>query len=410
MPRRIYSGAGYLHFVWKRFKQDRCLQAAGSLTFTTLLSLVPLITVALAVFAAFPVFADFSAELRSFIWSNLVPEAAGKVVSVYLTQFTEHAARLTALGIIFLGVTALMLMLTIDRTLNTIWRVTRPRPLLNRLLIYWAVLTVGPVLIGASLSMTSWLLSASLGFTKQLPAAGVFLLKLSPLFLSTIAYALLFVTVPYRYVPPNHAFAGAVVAAVAFEGMKRGFAFYIEHVPSFKLVYGTFASVPIFLLWIYLSWLVFLLGAVIAASLPNWRGEVDPEQRAPGYHFYNALRILRALFLSLQTGDVMNLPKLRKQLRLGIEEIEDVLQRLNAANWVRKAAGEGWVLVRDPEQLTVADVYRLLVFDPQRAHPKVSESGIPDTLLQDTLDTAEMKVPLKTLFTEAASDLTPATR
>ncbi|HUL40746.1 MAG TPA: YihY family inner membrane protein [Burkholderiales bacterium] len=409
MPRRIYSGSGYLRFVWKRFKHDRCLQAAGSLTFTTLLSLVPLITVVLAVLTAFPVFSNFSAELRTFIWNNLLPEAAGKVVTVYLKQFTEHAARLTALGIIFLGVTALMLMLTIDRTLNTIWRVTRPRPLLNRLLIYWTVLTMGPLLIGASLSMTSWMLTTALGFTKQLPAMELFLLKLTPLLLSTVAYALLFLTVPYRYVPVNHAFAGAIVTAVGFEAMKRGFAFYIAHVPSYKLVYGTFASLPIFLLWIYLSWLVFLLGAVIAASLPNWRGDVDPEQRAPGYQFYHALQILRALIQSLKTGDVMNLPKLHKQLRLGIEEIEDVLQRLSTANWVRKAAGEGWVLVRDPEQLTVADVYRLFVFDPPRAHPRMPHSGIPDTLLQDMLEQGEMKIPLKTLFSEAGSGVSQAT-
>ena len=400
MPRRIYSGAGYLRFVLKRFRQDRCLQVAGSLTFTTLLALVPLITVALAVFTAFPVFSEFSAEVKAFIWDNLVPSAAGKVISVYLQQFTEHAARLTALGIIFLVVTALILMLTIDRALNSIWRATRQRPLINSLLIYWAVLTVGPILIGASLSLTSWLLTFSLELTKQLPALGVFLIKLAPVLLSTIAYALLFLIVPFRYVPVSHALAGALVAAVATEAMNRSFALYITHVPTYKLVYGTFASIPIFMLWVYLSWLVVLLGAVIAASLPNWRGEVGQQERAPGYQFYNALQILRALYQSLKTGEVASLPRLRKQLRLGIEEIEDVLQRLNAASWVRKAAGEGWVLARDAEQLTVADVYRLFVFDPQRAHPETADSGFPDTLLQNVLVEEEMKTPLKALFTE----------
>ncbi|MGH8753833.1 MAG: YihY family inner membrane protein [Burkholderiales bacterium] len=400
MPRRVSSGAGYLRFVLKRFRQDRCLQVAGSLTFTTLLALVPLITVALAVFAAFPVFSEFSAELKTLIWDNLVPSAAGKVISVYLKQFTEHAARLTALGIIFLVVTALMLMLTIDRALNSIWRATRQRPLINSLLIYWAVLTVGPILIGASLSLTSWVLTFSLEFTKQLPALGVFLIKLSPVLLSTIAYALLFLTVPYRYVPVSHALAGAIVAAAATEAMNRGFALYITHVPTYKLVYGTFASIPIFMLWVYVSWLVVLLGAVIAASLANWRGEADPQKQAPGYQFYHALQILRSLYQSLKTGEVASLPRLRKQLRLGIEEIEDVLQRLNAASWVRKAAGEGWVLARDAEQLTVADVYRLFVFDPQHAQPKTADSGFPDTLLQNVLVEGEMKTPLRTLFTE----------
>jgi membrane protein len=403
MPRRISSGEGYLRFVIKRFRQDRCLQVAGSLTFTTLLALVPLITVVLAVFAAFPVFSDFSAEFRTFIWNNLMPQAAGKVISVYMQQFTEHAARLTAVGIVFLALTALMLMLTIDRALNSIWRVTRHRPLVNSLLIYWAVLTVGPILIGASLSLTSWLLTVSLGLAKQLPALGIFLIKLAPVLLYTIAYVLLYLTVPYRYVPVHHALAGAIVAAVATEAMNRGFALYITHVPTYKLVYGTFASIPIFMLWIYLSWLVALLGAVIAASLPNWRGEVAAQERAPGYQFYHALQILQALYHSLETGELTNVPMLRKHLRLGIEDIEDVLQRLNSVSWVRKAAGEGWVLARDPAQLTVADVYRLFVFDPQRAHPIVADRDIPEALLHNLLDNEEMKTPLKTLFTESGS-------
>jgi membrane protein len=183
--------------------------------------------------------------------------------------------------------------------------------------------------------------------------------------------------------------------------MNRSFALYITHVPTYKLVYGAFASIPIFMLWVYLSWLVVLLGAVIAASLPNWRGEADPQQRAPGYQFYHALQILRALHQSFKTGEVMNVPRLRNRLHLGIEEIEDVLQRLSTIGWVRKAAGEGWVLARDAAQLTVADVYRLFVFDPQNAHPKTADSGFPDTLLQNVLEEGEMITPLKTLFTES---------
>lgn len=402
MPKRVYSGASYVRFLWKRFRHDRCLQVAGSLTFTTLLAMVPLITVAFTVLTMFPVFADFSAEVRTFIWNNLVPQAAGKVITVYMKQFTEHAARLTALGGVFVLVTALMLMLTIDRAFNTIWRVTRPRPLINRLLIYWAVLTVGPLLIGASLSLTSWLLGVSLGLTSHvLPELGVFLLNLTPLLLSTIAFTLLFVIVPYRYVPVSHALAGAIASAVAFELMKRGFALYVTHVPTYKLVYGTFASIPIFLLWIYLSWLMILLGAVIAASLANWRGEASVQEQGPGYQFYEALRILRVLHQSLKTGEVVSLPKLRKQLYLGMEELEELLQRLSGADWVRKAAGEGWLLVRDPEALTVGDVYRLFVFDPARARPP-GDSNLPNALLHSLFEQEEMKTPLKKLFSGEA--------
>ncbi|MGH8751386.1 MAG: YihY family inner membrane protein [Burkholderiales bacterium] len=401
MPKRVYSGASYLRFIIKRFKQDRCLQVAGSLTFTTLLALVPLLAVVLTVVSKFPVFSEFSAEFRSFVWNNLVPQAAGKVVSVYMQQFTEHAGRLTAVGTLFVVATALMLMLTIDRAFNTIWRVTRQRPLINRLMIYWAVLTVGPLLIGMSLSLTSWLLTASLGLTKHmLPELGIFLLNLSPILLSTIAFMLLFVIVPYRYVPVSHAFTGAVASAAAFELMKRGFALYIAHVPTYKLVYGTFASIPIFLLWIYLSWLVILLGGVIAASLANWRGDGAAQPRAPGYQFYEALRILQALHQSLQTGEIVSLPKLRKQLHLGMDELEELLQRLNDARWVRKAAGEGWVLARDLESLTVGDIYRLFVFDPRAR--SAAEDNLAQALLPALFEEGEMKTPLKVLFSRAA--------
>jgi membrane protein len=240
----------------------------------------------------------------------------------------------------------------------------------------------------------------SLGLAKELPALGIFLIKLAPVLLYTIAYVLLYLTVPYRYVPVHHALAGAIVAAVATEAMNRGFALYITHVPTYKLVYGTFASIPIFMLWIYLSWLVALLGAVIAASLPNWRGEVGAQERAPGYQFYHALQILQALYQSLKTGELANLPRLRKQLHLGIEDIEEVLQRLSTIGWVRKAAGEGWMLARDAAQLTVADVYRLFVFDPQHVQPKPVDSGILGVFLQSLFDKEEMKTSLKTLFTE----------
>src|SRR3989338_5218079 len=160
----------FMRFVALRFHQDRCMQIAASLTFTTLLSLVPLVTIALAVFSAFPVFEDFSSKIKVYLVSNLMPDMAGKIITQYMRQFTESAMRLTAVGIVFLAVTAMLMMLTIDHAFNTIWRVTRPRPLLKRLVIYWAVLTLAPLLIGASLSLTSWLGGVSMGFSKNIPS------------------------------------------------------------------------------------------------------------------------------------------------------------------------------------------------------------------------------------------------
>jgi len=256
-----------IRLIAKRFVQDRCAETAASLTFTTLLSLVPMVTIALTVFSAFPVFEDFSAQIKNFLMQNLMPENAGRIITQYMQQFAESATRLTTMGVVFLAVTAMLMMLTIDKEFNVIWRVTRSRPLVKRLIVYWAVLTLAPLLIGASLSLTSWLVGLSMGYAKHIPLFGIGVLKILPVLFTTMAFALMFRLVPNRHVPRAHALTGAIVAAIVFESMNRLFGYYISHFPTYKLVYGAFASVPIFLMWIYLSWLSILLGAVIAASL-----------------------------------------------------------------------------------------------------------------------------------------------
>ena len=364
MINKIARLLNFARFVLRRFGEDRCLQIASSLTYTTLLSLVPLVTITLTVIAAFPVFSGVLAELKLFILGNLVPQAAAKVITVYMQQFSENAARLTMLGIVFLGVTALMLMLTIDHAFNTIWRVARQRPLLNRVLTYWAMLTLGPLMIGASLSLTSYLVSLSLGWVSHIPAIGVLVLKWIPVLLTTLAFALLYSIVPNRFVPPSHALVGGVIAGLAFEAMKKFFTLYVTSFGSYKLVYGTFASLPIFLLWIYLSWVVVLLGAVIAASLSHWRGEAWRIEKTPGRQFYDALAILMALCRAQQRGEPVRLQQLTREVRLGLDDLEDILEQLGQANWARRIVGGGWALVREPDGIRVAEVYRLFVFQP----------------------------------------------
>ena len=179
-------------------REDRLAQVSGSLTFTTLLALVPLLTVTLTVFSAFPVFAGFAGAIRNFILENLIPAASGRVITVYMQQFAENAGKLTTAGLAILGVAAVMMMLTIDRTFNTVWRVPKPRPLVSRLLIYWGALTVGPLLIGASLSLTSWIVTLSLELTRDIGWAGVVVLKMVPIMLTSAAFAFLYRTVPAR--------------------------------------------------------------------------------------------------------------------------------------------------------------------------------------------------------------------
>jgi membrane protein len=352
----------FIRFVAVRFVQDNCMQIAASLTFTTLLSLVPLITIALTLFSAFPVFDNFSTQIKIYLLGNLMPETAGRVITHYMEQFAESAGRLSAVGVVFLAVTAMMMMLTIDQTSNTIWRVTRPRPVFKRLIVYWAVLTLAPVLVGASLSLTSWLVGLSLGYAKDIPLFGVVLLKALPVLFTTLAFVLLFRLVPNRYVPLNHALIGGVVAAVLFETMNHVFGYYISHFPTYKLVYGAFASVPIFLMWVYFSWLTILLGAVVAASLPHWR--TPQTQYLPAVvEMLDALRVLKIMSVSMHKGDVVTIPALSKMLRLGFYTLERMMERLARANLIRKAEGQGWLMMRDARHIRATELLHLFVLD-----------------------------------------------
>ncbi|HEV8107159.1 MAG TPA: YihY family inner membrane protein, partial [Burkholderiales bacterium] len=256
MKQSAWRGAAeFVMAVTRRFFEDRAPQAAGSLTFTTLLAVVPLLAVALSLATAFPVFDEAITTLQLFLFENFLPDADGvETISEQILSFTEQAGRLTAIGLAFLVVTAVMLMLTIDDTLNRIFRVRRRRPLAHKIIVYWSVLTLWPGLIGASLSLTSYLIgNASMA------------LRLVPLAFTWAALTLLYILVPYRHVGLLHAAAGAVLAGAAFEVAKRGFALYVANFPTYTMIYGAFAALPIFLLWMYVSWLVVLAGAVFTA-------------------------------------------------------------------------------------------------------------------------------------------------
>ena len=258
-----------LRTLRQRLREDHLALTASSLTFTTLISLVPLVTVMLAIFTAFPIFARFQTALQQYFLQALVPDNIARPVLQALTQFAGKANKLGSVGLVLLGITALALMFTIDRTLNGIWRVPRPRPLAQRVLVYWAALTLGPLLLGASLSLTSYALSASRGLVDALPGAVALLIDALEFGLLAAGVATLFRCMPNTHVRWAHAWAGAVFVAIGFEVAKRALGWYVQSVPGYSVVYGAFATVPIFLLWIYLSWLIVLLGAVIAAYAPS---------------------------------------------------------------------------------------------------------------------------------------------
>jgi membrane protein len=242
-------------------------RTAASLAFTTLLGIVPLATAAFASVARFPVFQQWLDALEAFLLQHRLPQSASAVVHTHIREFVEKAAGLTGISIAFLFVTAVLMIATVEREVNAIWGVTRARPLARRLVVYTIGATAGPVLVGASISVTTWLLTQSLAAVPLRTTLADLALPVLPLAFSTLALALLYVIVPQRRVPWRHAFAGALVAALAFEGAKLGFAFYLTQVPTYELVYGALAALPVFLIWIYLSWIIVLTGAAITATL-----------------------------------------------------------------------------------------------------------------------------------------------
>lgn len=408
MPRPSPPLAEFLRIVGRQFNEDRCLEIAASLTFTTLLSIVPLITVALTLISAFPVFGQMSEALQHFLLERLVPESAG-AIATYAEQFTASAAKLTAFGVAFLAITAIMLLMTIERAFNQIWRISHPRSVFQRLLIYWTLLTVGPVLVGASLSLTSWLVTQSLGLVGDIPGAGVVMLKTVPVLLTSAALSLLYFTMPNRRIALRDALFGGVLAGLAFEAMKRGFAFYVTQFPTYKLVYGAFAGIPIFLLWIYLSWLVVLSGAVVVAALPEWRERAGQVRTVPGSDFFDALQILKTLWHAHRSGEVVGLSRLHGVVKARIERIEGILDRMIGATWVCRVAPAGWVLDRDPETIKVEDVYRLFVFSTGTRMPTLESDPELEALVHDiAAQTAEnMQMSLDELFRSAECAAVP---
>jgi len=320
-----------------RFREDRLGITASSLTFTTLIALVPLVTVMLALFSAFPMFADFRDALQKYFLHSLVPDDIAKPVLGALTQFAAKANRLGAAGLVFLLVSALALMLTIDRTLNAIWRVRKPRPIAQRVLVYWAAITLGPLLLGISLSLSSYALTASRGIVNALPGGLAVALDLLEFSLLLLGMAALFRYVPNTDVRWRHALAGGLFVAIGFELAKRVLAWYVGTVPGISVVYGAFATLPILLLWIYLSWLIVLFGAVIAAYAPSLQMHLVRHDDRPGQRFGMAVALLRELqrARALPPHGLTTL-QLAARLRTDPLQVDPMLALLETLGWVAR--------------------------------------------------------------------------
>lgn len=360
-----------LRTLQQRFREDRLGLTAGSLTFTTLISLVPLVTVTLALFTAFPIFGRFQSSLQDYFLQTLVPDSIAQPVMRALTQFAGQASKLGIAGLIVLGLTALALMFTIDRTLNAIWRVRKPRPLAQRVLVYWAGLTLGPLLLGASLSLTSYALTASRGLVDALPGGLALLLGLLQFALLAGGIAALFRFVPNTHVRWSHALAGGLFVGLGFEVAKRALGWYLGLVPTYSVMYGAFATVPILLLWVYLSWVIVLLGAVVAAYAPSLAMHVRRRPDRPGERFALALEALQALDDARGRNERgLSADKLAGLLRVDPLQVEPVLQDLVALGWcgrLDEAGDQRHVLLIDPPRTLALPLVNRLLLQEQRS-------------------------------------------
>lgn len=386
----------------QRLGQVDAFDLAGSLTFTTVLAIVPLLAVALALFTAFPQFHEFSDALQTFLSNSLMPPVISENVMTYLNDFAKQASRLTAIGGSFLVVTVLLLILSIDKALNEIWRVTKPRGIGQRLLVYWALLTLGPLMTGASLWATAFVARESFGVMSHIPDLLEITLKVSPFFVSAAGFAALFVIVPNARVAPRDAMIGGLLVAVLLEVMKTGFAYYVSQISTYTMIYGAFAALPVFLIWVYLSWLSILFGAIVAANLPYLRHVRIRGSAQPGDQLQDAIATLSLLNQSRSDGLRGLRPRhISERLQLTEDQVASILTALEDLGLVAAAQirqREHWVLVCDPNSTSMTPLLtrffvnrRTLRLDEQPALKRAlsiyiqdnKDSNLGDVLLQN---------------------------
>jgi len=389
------------HFPWantaavlgERFREDRLGLTASSLTFTTTIAMVPFFTVALALFTVFPMFSTMQGLVQRWLIESLIPENIARQVLGYLNQFASQASGLGVVGLAVLLVTAVTLILTMDKTLNNIWRVRRPRPFAQRVLIYWAVITLGPLVLSLSLSTTSYVFAAS---REVVGGGGLKLLVDSFEFVLLAAgMASLYHYVPNTSVKWSHAWAGGLFVAAAIEVAKRVLAYYISLVPTYSVLYGAFATVPILLVWIYVAWVIVLLGAVIAAYLPSLLTGVARRGGAPGWPLQLAIEVLQHLAIA-KTTPVRGLKASTLAVRMKVSDLqlEPVLEILVALDWIA-VLDEGpedeqgrYVLLADAAATPLEPLLKALLMPRTLALEGLWHRGPLETLrLQDVLPT-----------------------
>jgi membrane protein len=357
----------FCRYALHRFNRDGCFAAAGALSYTTLVSLVPLGVIALGILSAFPNFGAVRQELLALVFRNFVPQISEQA-NWWFQYFAESAAQATAIGIVGIAATGVLLLATVEDQLNALWRVTTPRPWGQRIVAYWTLMTLGPLLVGMSLTLSTYLDTAArrAGLDPQALAQYAsswphFLARLVPFVLELVACTLLYCLIPNCAVRWRDGALGAAVAAVAIEILKIGFAIYVGTMSSYQTVYGALAAIPIFLLWMYVSWLAVLLGAVVAANLATWRVDERLAQLSGGgVRLGFSLALIAALARAQRRGASCRIAALAGELGVATSVVDEHLQHLARAGFAAPTQDGAWVLGWSPESATLHDLYLAL--------------------------------------------------
>ncbi len=329
----------------------RLWQVSGSLTFTTLLALVPVLTIVLVLVSAFPIFGDVTLQFMELVNTIIVPSGAVAVWD-YLNEFNKQASKLTAVGIVMMLITSLLLIQTIDQTFNRIWRVRRPRSAWLQFPVYWALLTFMPILLGLGVSA----ISQTTEFSGSLKMLAWFLFDVLVLYV-------LYRVVPNRFVPMQHALCGALLTTVLLKCAKIGFDSYIQNFNSYQLIYGAFSAIPVFLIWLHLLWTIILFGAVLTASLSYWQGAAYLRPKGQQALFNDVVQILLMLRRAQADGRALRVQNFRQHVNMGYDELGDLLERLEDMGYIGSHK-HGWLLKKSLEHITLRDLVSKFVYMP----------------------------------------------
>lgn len=362
--RTVYAMRILWRMLAERFREVRASQVAGSLAFTTLLGIVPLLAIILATVGRLPQFASLASGLQIFLLQNLLPDKAGKVITTYALQFGQKATSLTLVGIILLAVTALMLLFTIERSFNKIWALPRTRPWATRIPIYWVGLTLGPIIFAASVAASGYVLNTSLSVVGESHWLHAFIYRLLSLALLASFFACLFHLAPGRHLHIGYAWTGGLIAALGILLLQRLLGLYFAKFPTYTLIYGAFSVLPILLIWLYSGWLVILVGAIIAAVLPEFRARGSLLPNTPATNFYALLLIVLELVKAQRNGIAASLSQIAHNCRLPHDDATKLLLKAQSLGWTISTSEGDWVLACRADAISLREIFEATLFSP----------------------------------------------